>query len=617
MPVLQFKGKTAVENYHYVVPHHTLEFDPKLSVLGKGEKPSLEGNLIIEGDNLLALKALLPTHAGRVKCIYIDPPYNTGNEGWVYNDKLNQPQFKEWIGQTVGKEGEDATRHDKWLCMMYPRSQLLKDLLREDGVIIVSIDDNELVSLRLIMDEVFGTENFIASLVWEKTRKNDAKFFSVGHEYAVVYAKSLNTLKSLKTVWREPKPGAAEIMQEYRRLRSIHGDDGKAIETALQEWYAELPKGHLSKKLSRYKHIDQYGPWRDRDISWPGGNGPRYDVIHPVTGKPCKVPERGWGFATPESMRQQIELGLVVFREDHTEPPFRKAHLAVIPEEYVENPYEIEDEGEEIENDSEDEAVGLQVMPSVIYKQSQVAVRKLRDLMGGKVFDNPKDHEVIARLLRYCTASGPDAIFLDSFAGSGTTAHSVLALNAEDKGNRRFILVQQQHDSKDDEKKDINICQQITAERVRRVIKGYSFKTNGGKQQKVAGLGGFFTYVRLGEPLFNEYRDLGRRLPTYEEIAKYVYYTETSHEFDPGRINRATGKIGERKGTSYYLLYTPNNEAEQEFSLKWLESLGEKEKNRDIVVYCEKVWAHRDDLLKYEREKGRRVRAMLVPFHLK
>jgi hypothetical protein len=125
MPVLQFKGKTAVENYHYVVPHYTLDFDPKLSVLGKGEKPSLDGNLIIEGDNLLALKALLPTHAGRIKCIYIDPPYNTGNEGWVYNDKLNQPQFKEWIGQTVGKEGEDATRHDKWCCMMYPRLQLL------------------------------------------------------------------------------------------------------------------------------------------------------------------------------------------------------------------------------------------------------------------------------------------------------------------------------------------------------------------------------------------------------------------------------------------------------------------------------------------------------------
>ena len=150
MPVLQFKGKTAIECYHHTGPHHTLEFDGKLSVLGKGEKPGLDGNLIIEGDNLLALKALLPTHAGRIKCIYIDPPYNTGNEGWVYNDNLTQPQFKEWIGQTVGKEGEDATRHDKWCCMMYPRLQLLKDLLRDDGAIFISIDDNEIAHQGLL-----------------------------------------------------------------------------------------------------------------------------------------------------------------------------------------------------------------------------------------------------------------------------------------------------------------------------------------------------------------------------------------------------------------------------------------------------------------------------------
>ena len=148
MPVLQFKGKTAVENYHHTVPHHRLEFDAKLSLLAKGEKPSLDGNLIIEGDNLLALKALLPTHAGKVKCIYIDPPYNTGNEGWVYNDNLTQPQFKEWIGRTVGKEGEDACRHDKWCCMMYPRLTLLRELLADDGVILVSIDDNEVHNLR-------------------------------------------------------------------------------------------------------------------------------------------------------------------------------------------------------------------------------------------------------------------------------------------------------------------------------------------------------------------------------------------------------------------------------------------------------------------------------------
>src|SRR6266487_2292446 len=185
MPVIQFKGKTAIESYHHTVPHHTFEFDSKLSVLGKGEEPSLNGNLIIEGDNLLALKALLPTHAGQIKCIYIDPPYNTGNEGWIYNDNLTQPQFKEWIGKVVGKEGEDATRHDKWCCMMYPRLQLLKDLLRADGAIFVSIDDNEVQHLRMLMDEIF-----VATFVWQKRYSRDNRP-AVGavHEYIVVYSR--------------------------------------------------------------------------------------------------------------------------------------------------------------------------------------------------------------------------------------------------------------------------------------------------------------------------------------------------------------------------------------------------------------------------------------------
>src|SRR6266581_9081417 len=189
MPVIQFKGRTAVESYHRVVPHHALELDAGLS---ESRKPSLVGNLIIEGDNLIALKSLLPTHAGRIKCIYIDPPYNTGEEGWVYNDNLTQPQFKEWIGQTVGKEGEDFTRHDKWCCMMYPRLALLKELLRDDGAIFISIDDNEVASLRMLMDEIFGENNFIATIIWQKiySPKGSAKFFSENHDYLVVYARS-------------------------------------------------------------------------------------------------------------------------------------------------------------------------------------------------------------------------------------------------------------------------------------------------------------------------------------------------------------------------------------------------------------------------------------------
>ena len=195
MPTLQFKGKSIIETYHHTVPHHRLEFDEKLSLLPKGQKPSLDGNLIIEGDNLLALKALLPTHAGKVKCIYIDPPYNTGNEGWVYNDNLTQPQFKEWIGQTVGKEGEDATRHDKWCCMMYPRLVLLRELLRDDGSIWISIDDNEVHHLRSLMNDVFGEDNFITTVIWQKMDgpKNTAIHFSEDHDYIIVYAKQAQT----------------------------------------------------------------------------------------------------------------------------------------------------------------------------------------------------------------------------------------------------------------------------------------------------------------------------------------------------------------------------------------------------------------------------------------
>src|SRR5579871_3311092 len=190
VPTLQFKGKSVIETYHHTVPHHRLEFDAKLSLLPSGQKPSLDGNLIIEGDNLLALKALLPTHAGRIKCVYIDPPYNTGDEGWVYNDNLTQPQFKEWIGKTVGKEGEDATRHDKWCCMMYPRLELLKELLADDGSIWISIGDDEATNLRIIMDEVFGPENFIATVVWRNsTGPKLSNFLSVSHEYVICYAK--------------------------------------------------------------------------------------------------------------------------------------------------------------------------------------------------------------------------------------------------------------------------------------------------------------------------------------------------------------------------------------------------------------------------------------------
>ena len=250
----------------------------------------------------------------------------------------------------------------------------------------------------------------------------------------------------------------------------------------------------------------------------------------------------------------------------------------------------------------------MQVMGTYIYKQSQVAVKHLRNLMGSKVFPNPKDHEIIARIIRYCT--GPDDLILDSFAGSGTSAHAVLALNKEDGGNRKFILVQQPFDTKENEKEKFNICEKITRERVLRVSKGYSYKTSSGKTEKVEGLGGEFTYMRVGQKLMNEYRDLGDKLPSFEEVARYVYFTETSQNFEATKMDKATGKIGEWKNTSYYLLYSANRKEDRALDVTFLKSL--KDKNPRKVIYCEKVWLHREDLAKFGD-----VRPMLVPFNLK
>lgn len=178
MPTLHWIGKEAVVGHHHAVPFRLLNDEPTLACGDPGT-----GNLIVEGDNLLALKALLPRYAGQVKCIYIDPPYNTGNEGWVYNDAVNSPAILDWLGKTVGKEAEDLCRHDKWLCMMYPRLALLREFMREDGVIFVSIDDNEIARLTLLLEEIFGSGNHLATLVWEKGKKGDSKFFSETHEY--------------------------------------------------------------------------------------------------------------------------------------------------------------------------------------------------------------------------------------------------------------------------------------------------------------------------------------------------------------------------------------------------------------------------------------------------
>lgn len=402
-------------------------------------------NMVIEGDNLEVLKLLQKAFHASVKLIYIDPPYNTGND-FIYPDDFteNLLTYLQYTGQADAHGRKFSTNteangrfHSKWLSMMYPRLFLSRSLLRDDGVIMISIDDSEVSNLRKIGDEIFGEENFVACLIWEKGRKNDAKLVSVGHEYIVIYVKNKARLTEKKVKWREAKPGAEEIQAEYLRLRALHGANNSSIERDLKAFYESLPKTHPSKKHSRYGKVDDYGVWRDDNMSWPGGGGPDYDVIHPVTQQKCAVPEGGWRYSTPEKMQAMIDQGRVVFRTDHTEPPIRKTYLVRLDD-------ELDDEAaDDIESEQEEsDDLAIQVAGSYFYRSALQASNELSKLFGKKIFNNPKDREVLARWMTYVGCNGPNDIILDFFAGSGTTGHAVLAQNVADNGSRRYILVQ-------------------------------------------------------------------------------------------------------------------------------------------------------------------------------
>jgi adenine-specific DNA-methyltransferase len=456
-------GKTASKREAFTPSRAALVCDQARSV----NPAKAGGNMIIEGENLEVLKLLSSAYRERIKCIYIDPPYNTGKD-FVYSDRFTEGQKPYWAQTGVTEDGvkvdtntdSDGRFHSNWLSMMHSRLLVARYLLSKDGVILVSIDDDEHPNLRRLLDEVFGPENFIANLVWEKGRKNDAKFVSVGHEYIIVYARDLLHLKELGTQWREEKPGADKIQEEYVRLRSVHGQDDKLVERDLKAFYEGLPKGHPSKKLSRYGRVDAKGVWRDDNMSWPGGGGPSYDVLHPVTGQPCAVPPGGWRFSKPEKMAEMIKKGRVEFRADHSEPPIRKTYL-------VRSDDDIEEE--EI---AEDDDVGIQVAGSYFYRSALPASNLLADLFDGRVFENPKDHEVLGRWIRY-VSNDKNSLILDFFGGSGTTAQAVMELNKADGGNRQFILVQLPELTAADSpahKAGFKKISDITIERAKRVI---------------------------------------------------------------------------------------------------------------------------------------------------
>ena len=416
-------------------------------------------NLIIEGDNLEVLKLLQKSYIGKVKMIYIDPPYNTGND-FIYPDNYSESlqTYLDYTGQT-GEEGKrfssntdtDGRFHSKWLNMMYPRLYLARDLLRDDGVIFISIDEVEHPSLRFVCDTIFGKENFIADMVWAAGRKNDSRLISISHEYILCYAKNAGYLSEKKTEWRQRKKGLEDIYSQYAKLKREYGQDYSAMAKALKDWFRQLPDGHPSKVHKHYNNIDSRGVYFPDNISWPGGGGPTYQVIHPITKKPVVVPSRGWMTSDQEKMKRWIAEDRVHFGPDESYVPCIKSYL----------------------KDRE-----YQVPYSVFYQDGRAASKRLRQLMGNDCFPFPKDETVIQELIAMLGTQ--DGLVLDFFAGSGTTAHAVLDLNRQDGGNRKFILVQLPEPT---DCTNYQTIAEITKERVRRVIKKLNDEDSNEKNQ--------------------------------------------------------------------------------------------------------------------------------------
>ena len=511
MPTLNWIGKEAVVKHHAAVPFRLLQPVPDLSY---GAADS--GNLIVQGDNLDALKALLPRYAGKVKCIYIDPPYNTGNEGWAYNDNVNSPEIRRWLGQVVGKEGETLDRHDRWLCMMYPRLVLLKQFLTDDGAIFVSIDDNEVGNLQALMREIFGAPNEVACMVWEKGKKGDSKLVSVTHEYIVVFARNKALLKERKTKWRRRKPGIDEVLEYYDILRTKLNDEHVAIRKEMMAWYRALPKGDPRKSHKHYTWSDKRGLYFAADFAGPDDgreNRPRYPILHPVTKQACVIPSTGWRWEeTTTDTALAEDPPRIHFGKDHTTIPNRKSYL-----------FEVDEEP----------------MLSVFYTDGRAATLEVESILGAGAFQFPKDSDVIADLIGM--VAGPGDIVLDSFGGSGTTAHAVLKRNENLKVPMRFILVEL----------DESVASKKTSARVKKAIAGYTPMT-GKKQTPVLGLGGGYQFCRLSsEPLFAADGQI-RADVNFGQLAEFVWFAETGVGYTGSSDSPL---LGVHEGRAIYLLY--------------------------------------------------------------
>lgn len=451
MPTLEWIGKDKVVNHHMEVPYRVLE--QRYTYNGETSE-----NSIIRGDNLEALKSLLPRYEGKIKCIYIDPPYNTGNEGWVYNDNVNDPQIKKWLGEVVGREGEDLSRHDKWLCMMYPRLKLLQRLLAEDGAIFISIDDAEEQNLKFICDEIFGVSNFITKFIWRKVDSpNDNKVaITPDHEYIIAFAKSISQLKFAQM-------SAPNIVNAY----------GQCDEAGRRH------RDRLLKKNGR-NSLRKDRPTMYFPIIAPDGT-----EVYPIHDN---GDEARWAMGK-SGVEKQISAGTLVWKR------------RIRQGKEVWEPYTREYAPENPTRPYPSIWADLDTM-----RQAKAMLRHIFETTD--LFDTPKPVNLIERILELMNDSS--AVILDSFAGSGTTAHAVLNMNKADGGHRKFILIEM-----------MDYAESITAERVRRVIDGY-----GTGKSAVPGTGGDFTFYDLGPVLLkadgNLNEDVGK-----EKIREYVWFTET------------------------------------------------------------------------------------------
>lgn len=506
MPSLEFKGKQFIYTHHLGVPFRTLEIDPTRSLPRDGT-PSLDDNLIIQGDNLHALKALLPTYAGKVKCIYIDPPYNTGNEGWCYNDRVNAPLMREWLKKEANPvDKEDLERHDKWLCMLWPRLQLLRELLSSEGAIWISIDDNEKSNIIGLCNEIFGEGNFVACLTIRanpRGRQSD-QYFATVHDYLICYAKN-------------------KLLLELNGLPLTDEDieDFDQVDPNGERW-RELGLRQRGSASLREERPEMYFPIyvnpKDGSISLTETDTYTEQVL------PRKSDGRDgrwmWGRQKVEQEIQRVYARMVSGRNEFD--VFIKDYLS--------------------------RADGIRTSkPKTMWVDKDVNTESggklLKSIMGVKTFDYPKPVGLIQKVLQITTSEND--IVLDSFAGSGTTAHAVLTLN-KDGGNRKFILVEME-----------NYADRLTAERVRRVISGVP---NAKDAVLKGGLGGSFTYCTLGEEINIASLLRGESVPSYEALARYVFYTATGKTLGDLPKLRLDWFIGDTDLYTVHLIYQPDRE---------------------------------------------------------